>query len=118
MNYYNPYFAMYPSYAASAPATGGILGKIIGVGKGMNWGSFLSGTQKVLGVANQAIPLVRQVSPVVRNAKTMFQVMNEFKKVDTPTSEAVSSKATTSNYVVTEETTTSFNQSEGPTFFI
>lgn len=118
MNYYNPYFAMYPSYAASAPSTGGILGKIIGAGKGINWGSFLSGTQKVLGVANQAIPLVRQVSPVVRNAKTMFQVMNEFKKVDTPTPEVKSSMATTSNQTITEDTTASFNQSEGPTFFI
>ena len=46
----------------------------------------LSKLQKTLGIVNQAIPMVKQVSPILNNAKTMFKIMNEFKKVDTPIS--------------------------------
>ena len=49
---------------------------------GFNWSSLFSNAQKALNVANQAIPLVRQVGPVVNNAKTMFKVVSEFRKVD------------------------------------
>ena len=114
MNYYNPYFGVYPTTAATT--TPGLFGKLLG-GGGIKWGSLLSGTQKVLGVANQAIPVIRQISPVMKNAKTMFRVMNEFKKVDTPTETTTTS---TSNSPVDTETHTnvSANTTEGPTFFI
>ena len=38
--------------------------------------------QKTLNIINQTIPVIKQVKPVVDNAKTMFRVMNEFKKID------------------------------------
>lgn len=116
MNYYNPYFSMYP-YTAS-PATTGLASRVLGGGSGIKWGSILSGTQKVLGVANQAIPMIKQVSPVVKNAKTMFRVMNEFKKVDSPTT----TPSVSSNDSASEESTNKVEQStsynDGPTFFI
>lgn len=115
MNYYNPYFSMYPYTAA--PASTGLLGRAIGGASGIKWSSILSGTQKVLGVANQAIPMIKQVRPVVHNAKTMFRVMNEFKKVDVPSSSTTNQ--TTENSVVQEETNqTSETYQDGPTFFI
>ena len=42
--------------------------------------SIINGTSKTLNFVNQAIPVVKQVSPMMKNLKTMFNVMNEFKK--------------------------------------
>lgn len=87
MNYYNPYFSTLPynyaplSAVASANTSRGLLSSLFGGGK---LSTFLNGTQKTLNIVNQAIPLVKQMGPVVKNAKTMFRVMNEFKKVDVP----------------------------------
>ena len=50
--------------------------------KGINWSSFLDGTQKTLGVINQAIPIVYQVRPMLANARTMFKIADEIR---TPT---------------------------------
>lgn len=108
MNYYNPYFNIYPY---TAPASTGLIGRAIG-GGGIKWGSILSGTQKVLGVANQAIPMIKQVKPVVKNARTMFKVMNEFKKVDAP------STSVSSTEVKNESTNNYESYDDGPTFFI
>ena len=105
MNYYNPYFSAFPYM--TTPVRTGLFSRLFGA-SGIKWGSLLSGTQRVLGVANQAIPMIKQVKPVVKNAKTMFRVMNEFKKVDSPT---VSNKTE-----VKESTSNSYN--DGPTFFI
>lgn len=81
MNYYNPYFYAYP-YMSTAPKLG-LFSRLFG--GNLNFGSILSGTQKTLNIVNQAIPIVKQAGPVLNNAKTMFKVMNEFKKVETPT---------------------------------
>lgn len=51
------------------------LGKL----KGFNWSGFLDGTQKTLGVINQAIPIVYQVKPIFSNAKTMFRIADEMR---------------------------------------
>ena len=72
MNYYNPYMG-YPYMKTSG---------ISGFFKNFSFGNLLNGTQKTLNLINQAIPIVRQIGPVMKNAKTMFRVMNEFKKVD------------------------------------
>lgn len=78
MNYYNPYFYSMP---VNLPATkNGIFSSLMG-GK-ITISKFLNGTQRVLNFANQAIPLVKQVRPMIGNAKTMFKVMNEFKRVE------------------------------------
>ena len=78
MNYYNPYFYSMP--ISNAPRIG-LLSRLF-AGRNITFSGILSGTQKVLNIANQTIPLVKQVKPVVGNAKTMFKVMNEFKRND------------------------------------
>ncbi len=50
--------------------------------KTIKWGSVLDGTQKTLGVINQAIPVFYQVKPIVSNAKTLFKIANV---INTPT---------------------------------
>lgn len=74
MNYY-PYF----NNMTTIPAKAGFFKNLLG---GINFSSILNGTQKTLGIVNQAIPLIKQAKPVFNNAKTMFKVMNEFKKTD------------------------------------
>lgn len=102
MNYYNPYFMMTPTLKPS------LFGAIRN--SGITFGSIINGTQKTLGLINQAIPIVKQVKPVFKNAKTMFKVMNEFKKSD---SNNIVNE-TKNNENVSEEVT----ESNGPTFFI
>lgn len=119
MNYYNPYYSFAPTM--SAPTSTGLLGGALkgGLRGGINFGSILSGTQKVLGIANQAIPLVKQAAPVMKNAKTMFRLMNEFKKVDAPRTVSKGTTTTTNaNQGVTEETTNVTTSESGPTFFL
>ena len=72
MNYYNPYFYTMPN-----PARIGLLRRMFG---NVSFSNILSGIERIVNLANQAIPLAKQVKPIIGNAKTMFKVMNEFKK--------------------------------------
>lgn len=124
MNYYSPYFGYAPYM--SAPTSKGILGSIFGGAKSLNWSGILSNVQKTLGIVNQAIPMVKQVSPIVNNAKTMFKIMNEFKKVDTPQPNNNQAANTNINSTQNQNSETEIidnNQNDtinngGPTFFI
>ena len=116
MNYNNPYFYSIPS--TFQPQKIGLLQKIFGK-TGVSIENFLNGTQRVLNFTNQAIPLVKQVKPIIGNAKTMFKVMNEFKKnektiilnnnKETPETEKINNTNIKFN---------NNNNSDGPTFFI
>lgn len=68
--YPNPYFR--PS----------LLNRGLNFTRAINWGGLLDGTQKTLGVINQAIPIVYQVKPIINNARTMFRIADEIKKPD------------------------------------
>ncbi|MFV0249963.1 MAG: VrrA/YqfQ family protein [Bacilli bacterium] len=118
MNYYNPYFSTIPY--TSAPMRNGILSSLLG-GKTLSFTSILSGVQKTIGFANQAIPLARQISPTIKNAKTMFKVMNEFKRVE-PNNKVNSSFKTSSTSKNNSNVENIINNekfiSDGPTFFI
>lgn len=118
MNYYNPYFYSMPT-AMSTPKVG-LFSRLLG-GNGITLGGILNGTQRALNFANQAIPLVKQVRPMIGNAKTMFKVMNEFKRVEKP-KQNLSKKSTNNIANINQEETIIENQYtstyEGPTFFI
>lgn len=122
MNFYNPYFNSFPTMGSGIASTmgsaaahsPGLISKLFG---NLNLSSILSGTGKVVNFANQAIPLVKQMSPLVRNAKTMFKLMNEFKKVDEPKTTNIESMTTNSSNTTSDITTESYNQG-GPIFFI
>ena len=81
MNYYNPYFYSMPTTLSTPKA--GFFSKLFG-SNGITFGGILNGTQRALNFANQAIPFVKQVRPMIGNAKTMFKVMNEFKRTEIP----------------------------------
>ena len=109
MNFYPYYNFPYTSFS-QVPKVGG-LKSLFG---GIKWSSILSGTQKTLNVVNQAIPIIKQVGPVINNARTMFRVMNEFNKVDLP-----QNNATQNNVVVEIDNKEKIEKVEnnGPVFF-
>ena len=109
MNYYNPYYFM-PMANMARPS---LFGAIRNGLRGINFSGILNGTQRTLSIVNQAIPLVKQVTPVMRNAKTMFKVMNEFKKTDMPKQNNYSKTNTNINNAKTDE-----EYDVGPTFFV
>ena len=76
---YNPYAYYMP--LRGAPTKVGLFKSLF---RGVNFSKILTNTGKTLNVINQTLPIVKQASPIIRNTKTMFKVMNEFKKVDTP----------------------------------
>lgn len=117
MNYYN-----YPNIMQySQPGLFGSSGLFSSLFKNkINWSSLLSGTQKTLNVINQVVPIARQLPPIYKNAKTMFKVMNEFVKVDTPTSTTSQSNTSpTSNNTQTQrQENVNISYDNGPTFFL
>ncbi len=90
----------------------------------INWSGLLENTQRILKLVNQAVPIVKQVPPIYRNAKTMFKVMNEFRKVDTPQSTENTNSSTPSTPSFnnandqTQQKTTNPTYQSGPTFFL
>lgn len=112
MNYY-PYFNGIP-YTAM-PAKTSFINSIF---KGVNLSSIINGTQKTLNIVNQTIPLIKQAGPVFNNAKTMFRVMNEFKRFDI--NDSVNNQINRQNIdekINNEEKTKKEINSSGPTFF-
>ena len=120
MNYYMPYFNMAPNVIPSTIGRGASKGLFSKLLSGLNWSSILNNTQKTLGIVNQAIPMVKQISPVMKNAKTMFRVMNEFKKVDMPTTSNLETTNINTNYQDEIKHTVTENKiyDGGPTFFV
>ena len=110
MNYYNPYMYSMPVSGMNMLPRAGLFSRLF---NGINFSSILNGTQRTLNIVNQTIPLVRQAQPLFKNAKTMFKVMNEFKKVDTPSN--VSTEANKSSNVIENS---NYQSDVGPTFFM
>ena len=120
MNYYNPYMGIYPYISTTAKTS--LFSSLFKNGT-FSFSSIINGTQKTLGIINQAIPVIKQVSPVVKNAKTMFKVMNEFKKTDTTKSEdkksnAVATKSTQNTNTINNINEIQSSNDNGLTFFI
>ena len=114
MNFYTPYM-----YTMPISQNVGLLGRLFGK-TGISIGNFLNGTQKVLNIANQTIPLVKQVKPVIGNAKTMFKIMNEFKKTDINNIEnkKVKNISNKESEITNDTLTNNINfQNDGPIFF-
>ena len=119
MNYFNPYYMMSHMVSAARP---GLFSALRGATSGgLTLSNIVNGTQKTLGIINQAIPIVKQVTPVMRNAKTMFKVMNEFKKVETPSTPNTEEKQNVSSSTNAGVSETVAEKTEtmdgGPTFF-
>ena len=112
MNYYNPYYSMYPVVNTT---NNGLFSRLFG---GINFSSILNGTQKTLNIVNQAIPLAYQVKPIINNAKTVFRVMGAVRDDDTKKEEVVSSNSSNTTTTNNSSPSTSYNNSGEPSFFL
>ena len=95
----------------------GLLGKL-------NFSNILSGASKALNVANQAIPLYRQVKPVINNIKMVGKIGREFTKMGNSNSN-ISSNDTNldnensiNNEISNDISNNINNNVPNPTFFI
>jgi len=120
MNFSSPYIYPMP-YRFSPINSGNIITKVFG---NLKFSNIISGASKTLNFVNQTIPVIKQISPMVNNAKTMFNVLNEFKKNDTS---STNNKINTNHTIKTNNTgiknSTLTNNSykditNGPVFFI
>lgn len=94
-----------------------------GVSRGINWSSLLNNTSKTLGVVREAIPIVKEVGPMMNNMKSMLKVASVFKDATDVNSENTSNdrsnniKSTTDNFNNQSSTKTNITQNE-PNFFL
>lgn len=101
---------MYPNpYLITATPKVSLLSKGLSSLKSIKWSTLLEGTQKTLGVINQAIPIVYQIKPIVNNAKTIFKIADSLKE-DPVRPEEIKASPTTN--------TTTNTSSTSPIFYI
>lgn len=91
--------------------------------RGFNLSSILTNTQKTLGVVNQAIPVVKQVGPMINNMKTMFKLAGAFKDEtddsDSKKEQPVVNNSINNSYSNSRNTNNyNYNSNNGPEFFI
>lgn len=83
-NSYNPYYFAAP--------------------KAFSFTSLLNGASKTLNVLNQALPVYKEIKPIVSNVRTLF---NAYKSINTP-----------SNLNTNTNTNTNTKSNNSPNFFI
>lgn len=59
----------------------------------------LSGISKGLGIANQAIPIYKEVKPIVNNMKNFFTLAKEFKNIGSAKTIDITPKKEVTNHV-------------------
>ncbi|HIR48550.1 MAG TPA: hypothetical protein IAB35_01055 [Candidatus Faecimonas gallistercoris] len=104
---------MYPNpYLMNLTPKASLLTRGLQAIKTVKWSSLLEGTQKTLGVINQAIPIVYQIKPIMNNAKTIFKIADSIRDTKTPQEKAPQQQttATTTSNITTP--------SNSPIFYI
>lgn len=85
--------------------TGGLFSGL----KTFNFGNILTNTSKALGVVKEAIPIVKEVGPMVGNMRQMLKIASIFKD------ETETSTKSTTNNITNEPTIQSTNTKESDT---
>lgn len=104
-----PNMSYVPMSRAMGPAArglGGSLRSLLGLAPragsaagGINWSSLLNNTSKTIGVVKEAIPIVKEVGPMMNNMRSMFKIASVFKD-ETDTSNGI--KKPSVNYTSTD----------------
>lgn len=85
------------------------------VGSTLSLTKVLGGISRVLGIANQAIPIYKEIRPMISNARKVMSVLKEFNATPTKnTSNTITNIGTQKK----EVETTSVINSATPTFFL
>lgn len=118
---------------------GGGLRALLGLGgrgtlagtRGINWSSLLGNASRALNVVNQAIPIVKEVGPMINNMKSMIKIASIFKdETDTTPTRVTNNNMQSQNTTqvetsnITKEsdtissTTINQNNNNEPNFFL
>lgn len=112
------------------PAGGGGLRSLLGLGRtstgtsGFNFTSLLNGASKTLGVVKDAIPVVKEVGPMMNNIRSMLKIASVFKdetdttKKEDTTSSNIASSNTSSNNTTTQKVEYTNQTNNQPNFFL
>ena len=119
---------MSPLAGVPLRSSGGGLRSLLGLGRatstsGFNFTKLLNGASKTLGVVKDAIPVVKEVGPMMNNMRSMLKIASVFKdetdttkKEDTISSNTVSSNINNTNTTQKVEYTNQNNNT--PNFFL
>ena len=109
----NPYqYAPASSILGASRGLSGFLGKI-------NFSSILTKAGKALNVANQAIPLYRQVKPMINNINTIGKIGREFNKMGNSSIQNNNVENNEINNTITDNISENINNNiPTPTFFL
>lgn len=133
-NNFNPYGMTNMSYRPmmvnpmmprlnSSRGIGSILGlSSRGLSRGINWSSLLNNASKTLGVIKEAIPVVREVQPMLHNMRSIVKIASAFKdETDATPSKNIDNTVkqnTSSNSSDTSNVVSKTNTNNEPNFFI
>lgn len=104
---------------ARSVARPGILSSLLGrnalTPTKINWSSLLNNTSKTIGVVKEAIPIVKEVGPMMNNMRSMLKIASVFKdETDKTPKEEIKKE---SNKTTTSQQTSNQTYNE-PNFFL
>ena len=122
-NNFNPF--MMPGNMSYAPynmprslfSTGGIRNLFSGI-HNVNWSGMLNNVSRTLGGVRDAIPVVKEVGPMINNMKSMIKIASVFKDETEPMRTNNGSTKKNQKENSTNSTTPNYNYNNEPNFFI
>ena len=89
------------------------------IGRGLTLTSVLGGISKGLGILNQAIPLYREIKPMIGSARKVMSVLQELKVNNNSnnTTNSTSNNKTTIEVTPEEKKTVTYESQSAPVFF-
>ncbi len=102
--------------------TGGIRSLFRGF-HNINWNGMLNNVSRTLGVVRDAIPVVKEVGPMINNMKSMIKIASIFKDETDTRKQTTNNKNTNNNQTKQKEssnnnTTSNNNYNNEPNFFL
>ena len=99
--------------ASTLGRTGGILSAF----RNINYGGILNNVSRTLGVVKDAIPIVKEVRPMIGNMRSIVKIASAFKdETDTNIKKENTNNVSSSNNTNNYSTATSYNNE--PNFFL
>lgn len=86
-----------------------------GLVKGLNFPKMIGGISKVLGIANQVIPIYLKAKPVIHNAKNILGVLKEMGKTSNNQENKIAKKDVEN---IKNSSNIKKEESNSPTFFL
>ncbi len=114
---YTPY-NINPGFSQAILNSGGIRNLFRGI-HNINWNGMLNNVSRTLGVVRDAIPVVKEVRPMINNMKSMIKIASAFKdETEPPKTKKTSNSAINNNQKENSTKSTTSNYNNEPNFFI